>query len=107
MSALPLNIALPLFGLTLLLAACGHRDQPPKPSADGKLREALTGTWTKEDPSLGYVSLASNGTFSGQWNTTNKQMKVWAYEGTWTATGGVCVSTTTRTRSWGHDKPYG
>src|SRR5436305_15301726 len=101
MSTLPLNLAAALLGLGLLLAACGHHDAPREPSADEKLRNALTGTWTKEDPSLGSLSLASNGTFSAQWNTTNKPSKVWALEGTWTATGGVCVTTTTRTRSWG------
>lgn len=28
-------------------------------------------------------------------------MKVWAFEGTWAVTGGFCMLTDTKTRSWG------
>ena len=96
-----LNLAPALFCLSLFFTGCGHHDQSQVMSADAKLRDALTGTWTKDDPSLGSVSLASNGTFIAQWNTSNSPMKVWAFEGTWAAKGGLCVSTTTKTRSWG------
>jgi len=94
----PLNLGLALFGLSMLLTGCG-------PSADPKLRDALTGTWTKEDPSLGYLTIASNGTLVGEWHTTNGPMAVWTFEGTWRAKGGVFVSTMTKTRSWGTTNP--
>jgi len=95
----PLSLGPALFGLSLLLAGCN-------PSADAKLRDALAGTWTKEDPSLGYLTLASNGTLVGEWHTTtNGPTVIWAFEGTWRARGGVLVSTMTNTRSWGTTNP--
>ena len=54
-----------------------------------------------EEVRLGYVSLASNGTIFAQWHTTNGPMMVWTFEGIWRVKGGVCVSTTTKTLSWG------
>jgi len=96
------NIALAFVALSLLLTACGHHDQPKEPSADEKLRNALVGTWTRNNDGSGYTSLAADGTFSAQFNTTNTQhMKVWAYAGTWTAAGGFCIVTLTNSRAWG------
>ncbi len=101
MSTLPLNLVSALFGLSLLLTACGHQDQAQVQPPDEKLRNALTGTWTHGNDGSGMLTLDSNGTFTAQWNTTNRPMKVWAYEGTWTATGGVCMMTDTSSQSWG------
>ena len=101
MSTHPLNLGSAFFGLSLLLTACGHRDQPHVQVPDEKLRNALIGTWTHGNDESGMLRLDSNGTYSAQWNPTNRPLKVWAYEGTWSATGGVCMFTDTKSQSWG------
>jgi hypothetical protein len=88
-------------GLSLLLTACGHHDQPQVQSADERLRDALTGTWKQDNNIDGLMRLESNGTSFEQWNTTNRPMQVWAYEGTWTATGDVFIGMTSKSQSWG------
>ena len=101
MSTFPLNLAPALFGLSLLLTSCGHHEQPQGSSADAKIRNALMGTWTHDDTGLGSIRLDSNGTFFAQWNTSNRPMKVWVYEGTWAVTGDIYTAKTTKVQSWG------
>jgi hypothetical protein len=70
------------------------------PSPDAKLRTRFTGTWAIEG--RGATTLALDGTFSSRWtNVHASPMAVWQYQGVWTVTGGVFVSTTTNSQSWG------
>ena len=101
MSFHPLNLATAFVGLSLFLTGCGRHDQPQVQSPDAKLRNALIGTWTPNSHLTGLMRVESNGTFFAQWNTTNRPMKVWSFEGTWTATGDVYIATITKSRFWG------
>lgn len=70
------------------------------PPPDAKLRSRLTGTWTSEG--RGTTTLDPDGTFSSRWtNADASPMAVWEYDGVWTVTGGICVSTITNSQSWG------
>jgi len=81
------NIASLNFTLALFLVGCGRQDQSHVSLADGKLHDALAGTWLREGK--GMINLASDGSFSSRWTNLNI-----TYEGTWAVTGGDCVTLT-------------
>jgi hypothetical protein len=84
--------------VVIFLSGCGHQDKPQVPSADAKLRHALTGTWTNP---WGVMVLEPDGSFWTHGEEHSHPMRVWAYEGLWTATNSVLVFTCTNSRSWG------
>lgn len=48
------------------------------------------------------LNLAADGTFSAWWtNIHSTPISIWAYEGTWTVTDGVCETILTKSLSWG------
>src|SRR5438309_131250 len=96
MNAGPLWLA-----IAALLAGCDQHDGPATRSPDTNLRSRLTGTWAIEG--RGSTTLSFDGTFSSRWtNAHATPVAVWEYDGIWTVTGGVCVSTITNSQSWGN-----
>ena len=83
-----------------LLAGCGPHNAPAPTAPDARLRSLLMGTWVIEGK--GATTLAPDGTYSGRWtNAHASPMAVWQYDGIWTVTGGVCLTTITNSQSWG------
>ena len=95
-----MRLALTFLMLSLLLAACGHRDQSQAVPADAKLRKALTGSWVQGTNLI--LTLAPDGSFVSVWtNSPTKPGWSWKYEGTWGVAEGAYVATVTNSRSWG------
>jgi hypothetical protein len=93
------NVSLWWLAVAALLSGCGHREGPATESSDVDLRSRLTGTWVTEG--RGVTTLKLDGTFSSRWtNTHASPMAIWQYEGIWTVTSGVWVSTITNSKSW-------
>ena len=67
--------------ILLVLSACSRED---------KLREQLTGTWTRDDTFQ--MTLAADGSFVSQWTLPTKSL---TYKGTWKVQDGAVVSTIT------------
>ena len=100
MGAQVVNVGPLWFAVAALLVGCGQHDGPATRSPDAKLRSRLTGTWAIEG--RGATTLGPDGTFSSRWtNVHATPMAVWQYDGVWTVTGGVWVSTITNSQSWG------
>lgn len=76
-----------LFASLLLLTSC---------SRDTKLRDQITGTWTRDDSFQ--TTLAADGSFISQW--THPAMTV-TYQGTWKVQDGGVVSTITNRTAQG------
>jgi hypothetical protein len=88
------------FAVAALLVGCGQHDGPGTRASDAKLRSRLKGTWEIEG--RGATTIRHDGTFSSRWtNAHATPMAVWQYDGVWTVTGGVWVSTITNSESWG------
>src|ERR1035438_9322967 len=75
-------------GLALVLAGCSHRSPPQALTPDERLRHGLTGTWTNP---WTVMVLEPDGSFWEHGETHTHPMRVWAYEGLWTATNSVLV----------------
>jgi hypothetical protein len=100
MTTQPVILASSSAALALLLAGCSQRDKSSASSADAKLRVALVGTWVREGN--GMLALAPDGSFSSRWtNTHSNPVWIWAYDGTWAVTNGTCLTTLTKSQSWG------
>ncbi len=63
----------------------------------------MIGMWSRHTNHLsGMVNFAADGTFkSGFTNLAGDPIQSWQYEGYWTVTGGVCVTTLTKSESVG------
>jgi len=61
----------------------------------------MIGEWTKQTNNLsGVLTLRSDGTFKSGWtNPASNPIRSWEYEGYWTVTEGVCVTTETKSES--------
>ncbi len=100
MGALVVNVGPLWFAVAGLLAGCGPHGGPATQSPDARLRNRLTGTWAIEG--RGATTLSLDGTFSSRWtNAHATPVAFWEYDGVWTVTGGVCVTTITNSQSWG------
>jgi len=100
MGARVVNVGPWWLAVAALLGGCGQHDGSATRSPDAKWRSRLTGTWAIEGK--GATALGADGTFSSRWtNAHANPMAAWQYDGVWTVTGGVCVSTITNSQSWG------
>jgi hypothetical protein len=97
-----MKLALAFLILSISLG-CSRNDSSQMNSADLQLKNALIGTWTHHTNNLsGTINFASDGTFkSGLTNLASNPIHSWQYEGYWTVTDGVCVTTVTKSESVG------
>lgn len=93
-----------IIALSLLLTACGQRQQPSPVTSDADIQKRLSGTWTNEmtieDGHWKCVTVyRSDGTYAGESTVvrSHETQTHWASEsGTFVVKGGVLIMTMTR-----------